>query len=92
MPVFSLPLRWLCGSAAVLLAAGAAHTQPGPPPGGEPPAPPPEAVAACNGKAEGDTVSFTGRRGETVTGTCQRIGSVLAARPAGGPPPRPSAN
>lgn len=54
------------------------------------PLPPPEAIAACNGKAVGAQVSFTGRRGDTVTGTCQQIGEVLAARPAGrpqGPPP-----
>ena len=54
--------------------------------GGKPPAPPPEAIAACNGKAEGATASFTGRGGETITGTCQKIGDVLALRPAGGPP------
>jgi len=56
-------------------------------PGGKPPGPPPEAVAACTGKAVGASVSFTGRRGETVTGICEKIGDVLAARPAGGPPP-----
>jgi hypothetical protein len=59
---------------------------PAPPQGGKPPAPPPEAIAACNGKAEGATASFAGRNGETVTGTCQKIGDVLALRPAGGPP------
>ncbi|HSV55139.1 MAG TPA: hypothetical protein VLJ57_23645 [Burkholderiaceae bacterium] len=56
-------------------------------PSGPPPAPPPEAIAACAGKAVGAQVSFTGRRGDTVTGTCQLIGDVLAARPTGGPPP-----
>lgn len=59
---------------------------PAPSQGGKPPAPPPEAIAACNGKAEGATASFAGRNGETVTGTCQKIGDVLALRPAGGPP------
>jgi hypothetical protein len=54
---------------------------------GHPPGPPPEAIAACKGKAVGDSVSFTGRRGETLTGTCQKAGDVLAARPNGMPPP-----
>ena len=53
-------------------------------PGGNPPGPPPEAVAACKGKTEGTTVSFTGRAGETFTGVCQTTNGVLAARPAGG--------
>lgn len=69
-----------------------ANAQPAPPNGaasGPPPGPPPEAVAACNGKTAGTTVSFTGRRGETLTGICQLAGGVLAARPTGNdPPPR----
>ncbi|TAL19946.1 MAG: hypothetical protein EPO01_14240 [Aquabacterium sp.] len=54
-----------------------------------PSAPPPEAVAACQGKAAGTTVSFTGRRGDTLTGTCETRNGVLAARPnfGGGKPP-----
>lgn len=55
------------------------------PPQGQPPAPPPEAVAACKGKADGDKVTFTGRGGEQLTGVCHLAGSVLAARPDGGP-------
>jgi hypothetical protein len=55
-------------------------------PSGQPPGPPPEAVAACKGKAEGTQVSFSARGGETLTGVCQKIGDVLAARPLGGPP------
>jgi len=73
-------------AATVLLAlplAGFA-ADPTPPQGGKPPAPPPEAIAACNGNAEGATASFAGRNGETITGTCQKIGDVLALRPAGG--------
>ena len=61
----------------------------GPRPDGKPPGPPPEAVAACAGKAVGSQVSFTGRRGDTVTGSCEKIGDVLAARPAGRPPQGP---
>ncbi len=33
--------------------------------------PPPEAFAACESKQAGDQAQFTGRRGETVTGTCE---------------------
>ena len=65
-------IRSLFGAGAALLlaiplAANAADN--GPPPGGKPPAPPPEAIAACKGKTEGATASFTGRNGETLTGT-----------------------
>lgn len=54
-------------------------------PGGRPPGPPPEAVAACKGKSEGSEVSFTGRNGETLTGTCRSFDGQLAAMPKGGP-------
>lgn len=67
--------------AAVYAADGAASA-----PTGQPPGPPPEAVAACKGKAEGAQVSFATRGGETVSGVCQKIGDVLAARPLGAPP------
>jgi hypothetical protein len=60
--------------------------------GGHPPAPPPEAIAACNGQAVGASVSFKGRRGQTITGTCQQAGDVLAARPDGWPPQGAPAN
>ena len=69
-----------------LAMAAAQATEPAAPPAsGVPPGPPPEAIAACKGKTEGATVSFTGRGGETLTGTCQTTNGVLAARPAGGP-------
>lgn len=48
--------------------------------------PPPEAVSACEGKQAGDSVEFTGRRGETVQATCKEMNGQLAAVPAGGPP------
>lgn len=53
---------------------------------GKPPGPPPEAVTACKGKSEGSEVSFTGRNGESFSGTCQTIDGVLAAMPKGGRP------
>jgi hypothetical protein len=57
--------------------------------------PPPEAIAACQGKAVGDAVSFTGPAGRTVDAACIQTPSGLAARPnrppfggpgRGGPP------
>lgn len=48
--------------------------------------PPPEAVEACKDKQEGDTVSFKGRRGESVSATCQTIEDQLVAVPEGHEP------
>jgi hypothetical protein len=67
--------------------SGGQPPQGGPGGGGRPPGPPPEAIAACTGKTVGTQVSFKIRSGETVTGVCQLDNGVLAARPAGGPPP-----
>ena len=50
----------------------------------QPPGPPPEAIAACQGKSAGSAVSFTGRGGETFSGTCQSVNGALAAQPTGG--------
>lgn len=43
--------------------------------------PPPEAIAACEGKETGDEVEFTGRRGETVSATCEERDGQLVAVP-----------
>jgi len=43
--------------------------------------PPPEAIEACEGKSEGETVSFETRRGDTLTGVCQYIEEQLVAVP-----------
>ncbi|MDP5031942.1 MAG: hypothetical protein NWQ54_01195 [Paraglaciecola sp.] len=52
--------------------------------------PPPEAIAACEGKSAGDTVSFETPRGDTLEGTCQKIDEQLVAVPANGErPPAP---
>ncbi len=48
--------------------------------------PPPEAISACAGKQVGDSVEFTGRKGETLKATCKEMNGQLAAVPAGGPP------
>jgi Protein of unknown function (DUF1566) len=48
--------------------------------------PPDEAIAACDGLTLGDDCSFEGMGGETVTGSCEEIGDVLACVPEGGPP------
>jgi hypothetical protein len=46
-----------------------------------PQGPPPEAISACEGKSVGDSVEFTGRRGEAVKATCKKIDGKLAAVP-----------
>ncbi len=50
--------------------------------------PPPEALAACRGQSAGAACRFTGRRGETLNGSCflPPGNSEPACRPAGGPP------
>lgn len=45
--------------------------------------PPPEAFTACEGKAEGDSVTFKGMRGETLKATCALINDELVAVPEG---------
>lgn len=45
--------------------------------------PPPEAFEACEGKNAGDSVEFTGRRGETLTATCEERNGQLVAVPEG---------
>lgn len=62
---------------------------------GTPPAPPPEAYTACQGKAEGDSVTLTMPDGKTLAGTCRSLDGQLVAMPAGrpgagGPPPGPA--
>lgn len=42
---------------------------------------PEEAVAACDGRLEGDLVNFETRNGETLEATCKKISGVLAAVP-----------
>lgn len=82
--------QWMVWAALAGLSLTAAAQNDGPPPDGKPPGPPPEAVAACKGKTEGAKVEFTGRNGEKMSGTCKKMGDVLAAWPEGGPPPPPS--
>lgn len=47
--------------------------------------PPKEAFEACEGKEAGDTVKFTGRRGEIITATCEERDDQLVAVPEGRP-------
>ncbi len=87
-----MPIRFpaRCSLVCAGLLALAAQAQSAPPQGGTPPAPPPEALNACEGKKAGETASFSGRDGRTLTGTCESRDGVLALRPnrpAGGPPP-----
>ncbi|NEX20177.1 hypothetical protein G3480_07590 [Thiorhodococcus mannitoliphagus] len=51
--------------------------------------PPPEAFDACADQAENAACQFTGRRGDTVEGTCitpRRSDDGLVCAPEGGPP------
>lgn len=43
--------------------------------------PPEEAVAACEGYIEGDSLSFEAPNGETLEATCKKVSGVLAAVP-----------
>ena len=45
--------------------------------------PPPEAIEACEGKSEGDSVTFAGRRGDSVPATCTMVNDQLVAVPEG---------
>ena len=48
--------------------------------------PPAEAATACSGESSGSSCSFTGARGETISGTCNNTPNGLACVPVGGPP------
>lgn len=50
-------------------------------PGGGKHGPPPEAFSACEGKEEGDSVEFEGRRGESLKAVCQLRDGKLVAVP-----------
>lgn len=50
--------------------------------------PPPEAIKACEGKKEGDKVTFTGRGDEPLSGTCKFVADQLAAVPEDHRPPQ----
>jgi hypothetical protein len=67
-------------SSAVCVASTFGQTEKG---GEHPQGPPPEAFTACKDKKEGDKAEFTGRQGQTVTGTCERErqGNQLVLRP-----------
>lgn len=50
--------------------------------------PPQEAIDACRGKQEGESVVFQAPRGGSVQGFCRNINGQSVAVPAGGPPRR----
>ncbi|MGQ5525498.1 hypothetical protein ACUHMQ_19870 [Chitinimonas sp. PSY-7] len=52
-----------------------------------PPPLPPEVFTVCEGKQEGDRVSFVSRRGDVVEGRCKLMPAKLVMVPDG-PPPR----
>jgi hypothetical protein len=75
----------------LLLHASLATTASARPGGGEGRrGPPPEAIEACEGKSANDPCSFTGRRDDTIEGTCFAPPDIdqLACAPEGGPPER----
>ncbi len=43
--------------------------------------PPPEAISACEDKSAGDSAEFTGRDGESITGTCKEMHGTLILQP-----------
>jgi hypothetical protein len=47
--------------------------------------PPAEAIQACSGHSEGDTVNFTTPRGDTLSCHCVEMNGVLFAKPDNGP-------
>ena len=83
---FSLVAVVLCGTLATTLVLAQPNGR------GAPPSPPPEAFTACQGKAEGATVTITLPDGKTLSATCRAVpgasSTALAAMPDQ-PPPRP---
>jgi hypothetical protein len=65
------------------VAAACAKSNRGGGPGGGHQGPPPEAIEACEGKQEGDSVTFSGRDGESLSATCQVVEDQLVAVPKG---------
>ena len=53
--------------------------------GGHERRPPPEAFEACADKAQGDSVTFETRRGDSLSGTCEMIEDSLVAVPDNAP-------
>jgi hypothetical protein len=74
-------------STSLLLAQGG---QKGDRPEREKGKPPQEAITACEGKSAGSSCEMTGRRGETLNGTCADTpdGKYFACKPEGMPPRR----
>lgn len=56
------------------------------PPGGGKGKPPQEAITACEGQSEGDSVSFTLDNGDTIEATCREHRDQLIAVPNKRPP------
>lgn len=83
------PYRLTAAGLAMVFASLVAQAQPAEGERHIPRAPRPEAVAACNGKQAGDTVTLTMRE-RTMEARCEKVGGQLAARPAERPdgPPR----
>jgi hypothetical protein len=48
--------------------------------------PPPEAFTICEDKNEGDSAEIVTDRGDTLSGTCEKMGDKLVLRPDNLPP------
>ncbi|AMX03949.1 hypothetical protein [Microbulbifer thermotolerans] len=77
------PQSTLTGLILLGLLSACGHAAP--PEGKRPSGPPPEAFEACEGKAEGDQVTFPGREGEDLEATCQQEDGQLVAVPLDAP-------
>ncbi|MFT3814384.1 MAG: hypothetical protein QM740_13560 [Acidovorax sp.] len=88
----SIPLRYVIAIpyAALTLTAALAMTAAQAQPFGAPRGLPPEAYTACQGKAEGASVTITLPDGKTMDGTCKAVDGKLAALPSGAPPAPPA--
>lgn len=73
---------------SLALSACAFAEQPGGERGGRPQGPPPESIEACAAASEGDSCSFSGRRGEELQGVCKSLrDEQLACVPDNAPEP-----
>ena len=64
---------------AAFTCAGAYAADAAAPAPGQRHGPSPQAVAACNGKAEGSAISRVGRSGKQRAGTCKTVNGAMAA-------------
>ena len=74
----------LLASLLLLLNSGTLFAQQGSQQGGQRGGPPQEAIDACDGKSDGDTVEFETRDGQTISGVCRERNGETVAVPENG--------